>query len=749
MPLSRRFAIIANLIIPLSVAMAADDEPKPEPAAAEQSVEELTKTAIESIVVIYHEGRTSGEGATGTGFIIDESGLIATNWHVINDRRRVEVELHDGTKVEATEVHAWDRRLDLALIKIEHDEPLKALKIGDSDAVTQGQPVIALGNPRGLKHSVVEGVVSAIREDVNEGPFPMIQIAMPVEQGNSGGPILDLQGRVLGVVTLKSMITENLGFAMPINALQILRDKPNPMPMDRWATIGALDPKQWTPKMGANWSQRAGRIQVKGVGEGFGGRSVLFSEQETPGENYEIEVEVKLDDESGAAGLLFEGKGDEVHYGFYPSGGSLRLTRFEGADVYSWEILEQVDAPSYEQGDWNRIKVRVTPDELTCFVNDEELLVSSDAKLRGGKIGLCKFRATEAEFRGFRVAEKLSVETINQEARDELNAGIASFLESQDADERLKLLTLLGDDPMAAQASLEDTTEILVAKIAELERLRRDANAQIIAKQLAISLEGDEADIDLFRASLLIAKLANQEVDVDAYLARLDQMASEITDSLPDEPSEADRINAVRKFMFEDNGFHGSRLEYYHASNSFINEVIDDREGIPITLSVVFMELARRVGSTTIHGVGLPSHFVVGYEPDEGDQQLLDVFEGGEEIERRDAAQIVLGAGLLLIDEHLQPVEKQSIIERMLRNLISVKKGPPRPTEGFDPIDAMPYLHLMLAVNPEDAQSRLDRALLSYQEGNINGAKVDLRWLLQNEPPGINIQGLRSFYEQL
>ena len=307
----------------------------------------------------------------------------------------------------------------------------------------------------------------------------------------------------------------------------------------------------------------------------------------------------------------------------------------------------------------------------------------------------------------------------------------------------------LGDEPGAGRASLEATAEALTAKIAELQRLRRDATAQIVARQLAESLEGDEEAIDLFKSSLLIAKLANSELDVDAYLSRLDQMAEEIRGGFKDDTDEAARIEAVRKFMFEDNGYHGSRLDYYHESNSFINEVIDDREGIPITLSVLFMELARRAGSTTIHGVGLPSHFVVGYEPEEGDQQLLDVFEGGEALNRRAAAEIVAGAGQLLSDDHLKPVSKQAIIERMLRNLIGVKKGPPRPTEGFNPIDAIPYLHLMLAVSPTDAPARLDRALLRFQEGDIPGAKVDLRWLLQNEPPGINVQGLRSFYDQL
>lgn len=758
----RRFFQIPLWLAPLAIASASafaadDDGPAAaattaideKPAEAELTVEELTDFAKDSIVMIYQEGRTAGDGATGTGFIIEEDGLIATSWHVINDGRRITVELHDGTKLPATEVYAWDRRLDLALIRIKPDKPLKALKLGDSEKVIQGQRIVALGNPRGLKYSVVEGVISAIRDDVREGPLPMLQIAIPVEAGNSGGPIVDLQGNVLGIITLKSMVTENLGFATPVNGLHILLDKPNPMPIERWATIGALDSRQWTPKLGAIWTQRAGRIQVKGTGDGFGGRSLCFSEREVPKGSYELQVEVKLDDESGAAGLLFEGDGADIHYGLYPSGGRVRLTRFQGPDVYSWEILEQLESASYKPGDWNQVKVRVEPDKLTCWVNGEELVVSTDAELRGGKVGLCKFRTTEAEFRGFRIGERLDAETIDPGVRDDLNAQIEAFLETNAPETREQLLGSLGDDPAAARASLQATADALDLKIAELTRLRRDAGAQIIADQLAGSLEGEEAEIDLFHAGLLIAKLANPELDVDAYREVLDQMAAEIRETLADDASEAKIVDAVRKFMFEDNGFHGSRLDYYHESNSFLNEVIDDREGIPISLSVVFIELARRAGSKTVHGVGLPSHFVAGYKPAEGEQQLLDVFESGALLSNEEATEIVASAGQKLSPEHLEPVPKRAIIERMLRNLIGLKKGPPRPTEGINPVDAIPYLHLMLAISPGDAPARLDRALLRYQDGDIPGAKVDLRWLLQNEPPGVNLPGLRAFYEQL
>jgi serine protease Do len=170
---------------------------------------------------------------------------------------------------------------------------------------------------------VVNGVVSAIRkleeEFTVEGgipDFPMIQVAMPIEMGNSGGPIVNLDGEVLGIVTIKSLVTPNLGFATPVNILKPMIESPNPVPMKNWLTIGNLDPNQWNPIMGGDWRQHAGVITADGYGSGFGGRTLCLSERPVPLPPYDLAVKVRLDDENGAAGLAFAADGDEVHYGF-------------------------------------------------------------------------------------------------------------------------------------------------------------------------------------------------------------------------------------------------------------------------------------------------------------------------------------------------------------------------------------------------------------------------------------------------
>src|SRR5207244_13515600 len=149
-------------------------------------------------------------------------------------------------------------------------------ELADSRTRKPGQPIVALGHPRGLQYSVVSGVLSGQRD--LEG-MSMLQLAIPIETGNSGGPVLDMRGRVHGIVTMKSQVTPNLGFAVPSNALKPLLAKPNPVPMSRWLTIGRPDKSEWQTVFGNGWRQRAGRIIADGAGTGFGGRTLCLTQQ--------------------------------------------------------------------------------------------------------------------------------------------------------------------------------------------------------------------------------------------------------------------------------------------------------------------------------------------------------------------------------------------------------------------------------------------------------------------------------------
>jgi serine protease Do len=154
----------------------------------------------------------------GSGFIIDPSGLVVTNNHVISDADEVTVILNNGENLKA-EVVGRDKKTDLALLRVKSDKPLKAVKFGDSDKLRLGEWVIAIGNPFSLGGTVTAGIVSARDRDINSGPYDnYIQTDAAINRGNSGGPLFNLNGEVVGVNTAiisPSGGSIGIGFAVP------------------------------------------------------------------------------------------------------------------------------------------------------------------------------------------------------------------------------------------------------------------------------------------------------------------------------------------------------------------------------------------------------------------------------------------------------------------------------------------------------------------------------------------------------
>ena len=154
----------------------------------------------------------------GSGFIIDSSGYIVTNYHVIKDADEITVRLQDDTLLEA-ELIGGDEKMDLALLKVESDTPLPATTWGSSEKTRIGDWVIAIGNPFGLGGTVTAGIVSARQRDINSGPYDdFIQTDAAINRGNSGGPMFNLDGEVVGVNTAifsPSGGSIGIGFAIP------------------------------------------------------------------------------------------------------------------------------------------------------------------------------------------------------------------------------------------------------------------------------------------------------------------------------------------------------------------------------------------------------------------------------------------------------------------------------------------------------------------------------------------------------
>ena len=167
------------------------------------------------------QGHEAEVRSMGTGFIIDPDGLVVTNNHVIDGAEDVTVTLNDGTKYTAMLV-GRDAKTDLALLEVEADTPLPYASFGDSDATRTGDWVVAIGNPFGLGGTATTGIVSARGRDIRSGPFDdFLQIDAPINQGNSGGPLFDTTGTVVGVNTaIYSPNGGNVGIGFAIPAAQ-------------------------------------------------------------------------------------------------------------------------------------------------------------------------------------------------------------------------------------------------------------------------------------------------------------------------------------------------------------------------------------------------------------------------------------------------------------------------------------------------------------------------------------------------
>ncbi|MGD0531679.1 MAG: Do family serine endopeptidase, partial [Methyloceanibacter sp.] len=163
----------------------------------------------------------------GSGFVIDPSGLIVTNNHVIEGADEIIINFTNGSKLKVSKVLGHDPKTDLALLKVEPKEPLKAASFGDSAKMRVGDWVMAIGNPFGLGGTVTVGIISAKKRDINSGPYDdFLQTDAAINRGNSGGPLFNMDGEVIGVNTAIISPTGGsigIGFAVPSNsAVQVV-----------------------------------------------------------------------------------------------------------------------------------------------------------------------------------------------------------------------------------------------------------------------------------------------------------------------------------------------------------------------------------------------------------------------------------------------------------------------------------------------------------------------------------------------
>ena len=257
----------------------------------------------------------------------------------------------------------------------------------------------------------------------------------------------------------------------------------------------------------------------------------------------------------------------------------------------------------------------------------------------------------------------------------------------------------------------------------------------------------DDARIPLARACLLIAQDAYPQLDVERYVGEIERMAIRLRGGLPANSGAEKRVVALNQFLYEDMGYWGNTDDYYDPRNGYLNEVIERKTGSPITLSILYMELGRRIG-LPLEGVSFPGHFLVRLQL-RGGMLVLDPFSGGapqSEDELRSRVKRVIPDGVaddlpaaeLPLDQFLEPATNRQILSRVLRNLKGIYRKADKPERMLD------VLNRMLLVTPDASAELRDRGYIYQRLECYRAALKDLTDYTEREPDAPDLDEVRS-----
>ena len=245
--------------------------------------------------------------------------------------------------------------------------------------------------------------------------------------------------------------------------------------------------------------------------------------------------------------------------------------------------------------------------------------------------------------------------------------------------------------------------------------------------------------VPLDETALAIAAEEYPGLDAAAYLARLDALGALVRQRATEPQRAAGRLRALCDVLFAELRFRGNEEAYFDPRNSFLNEVLERRLGIPISLSVLLMEVGRRVG-VPLHGVGLPRHFMVKLQPEAGPEVFIDAFNGGALLSREECAtRFQSGPTAQALDPRwFQAVTPRQILGRMLQNLkqIYAKKG--------DDVRTYWVVDRLVLLAPDAVEELRDRGLISARLGLVPAAARDLGAYLERAPGAPDANEIRE-----
>lgn len=255
--------------------------------------------------------------------------------------------------------------------------------------------------------------------------------------------------------------------------------------------------------------------------------------------------------------------------------------------------------------------------------------------------------------------------------------------------------------------------------------------------------QADES-VDLARAALLVAREQYPGLSVGGHLGRLDQMAEEVKDRIGGEPAELVAVQELLRDLFAEKRYRGNREAYYDPRNSFLNDVMDRRKGIPLTLGIILLEIGWRLG-LPLEGVNFPGHFLVRYTGLTG-RILIDPFDGGRiwfEDQAQELLDRVYGKMVRVRPRFLKPAGRRDIVVRLLANL----KGIYVNIQDYG--RALAAVERILVIHPTAASQIRDRGTLLARLGRPGEAIEQLQWYLDYAPVAPDAGRVRALVREL
>jgi len=249
-------------------------------------------------------------------------------------------------------------------------------------------------------------------------------------------------------------------------------------------------------------------------------------------------------------------------------------------------------------------------------------------------------------------------------------------------------------------------------------------------------------EIPLAAAALAIAEEEYPHLAAEAYLSRIEELAGRVEARLPARRTGAEVLAALREVLFDEAGFRGNQDHYYDPRNSFLNEVLDRRLGIPISLSVLFLAVGRRVG-LAVDGVGFPGHFMVKLSA-AGRELFIDPYRHGEILTAEECEERWNSHARGAFDRRwLEAASPRQILGRMLHNLKRIY------VEASDDVRTLWVIDRLLLLAPGDLSERRDRGLVSARLGGTGAAVADLEAYLAGHPGAQDAAEVRGLLDQL